>query len=43
VWARWGGELAPFVADGILVRERHRLRLTRDGMLLANEVMRVFV
>jgi oxygen-independent coproporphyrinogen-3 oxidase len=43
VWTRWGRELAPFVADGVLVRERHRLRLTRDGMLLANEVMRVFV
>ena len=43
VWARWGGDLAPFVAGGILAREGHRLRLTRDGMLLANEVMRVFV
>ena len=43
VWARWGGELAPFVGDGVLVGDRNRLRLTRHGMLLANEVMRVFV
>ena len=43
VWARWGCELAPFVEDGVLAREGNRLRLTRDGMLLANEVMRVFV
>ena len=43
VWGRWGRELAPFVGDGVLVRDRSRLRLTRDGMLVANEVMRVFV
>ncbi len=43
VWARWGRELAPFVGDGVLLHDRNRLRLTRDGMLLANEVMRVFV
>ena len=43
VWARWGRELAPFVGDGVLLCEGNRLRLTRDGMLLANEVMRVFV
>ena len=43
VWARWGCELAPFVEGGVLAREGNRLRLTRDGMLLANEVMCVFV
>ena len=43
VWARWGGELVPFVEAGVLARDRNRLRLTRNGMLLANEVMRVFV
>jgi oxygen-independent coproporphyrinogen-3 oxidase len=43
VWARWGGELAPFVDAGLLVREGSRLRLTRNGMLLASEVMQVFV
>jgi oxygen-independent coproporphyrinogen III oxidase len=44
VWRRYGTELAPFLADGRLL-ERHgsRLRLTRRGMLLANEVMAVFV
>jgi len=43
VWERWGHELAPFVDAGLLAHTRDRLRLTRDGMLLANEVMRVFV
>ena len=43
VWARWGRELEPFVEGGVLAREGNRLRLTRDGMLLANEVMCVFV
>jgi oxygen-independent coproporphyrinogen-3 oxidase len=43
VWARFGTNLAPFVAERLLVREGPRLRLTRDGMLLANEIMAVFV
>jgi len=43
VWARWGPELAPFVEAGLLVREEPWLRLTRPGMLLASEVMQVFV
>jgi oxygen-independent coproporphyrinogen-3 oxidase len=43
VWARFGTELAPFVDNGCLIREGVRLRLTRQGMLLANEVMAVFV
>lgn len=43
IWARWGAELAPFVESGLLVREPDRLRLTQDGMLLASEVMQVFV
>ena len=42
VWARHGAELAPFVAHGWLVRDA-RLRLTRQGMLMANEIMAVFV
>ena len=42
-WDRWGSELEPFVAAGLLVREERRLRLTREGMLLANEIMQVFV
>lgn len=43
VWARFGAELQPFVDEGMLVRDAARLRLTRAGMLLANEVMAVFV
>ena len=43
VWDRFGTDLAPFVAERLLVREGPRLRLTRDGMLLANEIMAVFV
>ena len=40
---RYGGALAPFVEAGLLVGEGQRLHLTRPGMLLANEIMSVFV
>jgi oxygen-independent coproporphyrinogen III oxidase len=43
VWARYGHALAPFVERGWLVRDDSRLRLTREGMLMANDVMAVFV
>jgi oxygen-independent coproporphyrinogen III oxidase len=43
VWSRFGPSLAPFADAGLLLREGNRLRLTRDGMLLANEIMGVFV
>jgi oxygen-independent coproporphyrinogen-3 oxidase len=43
VWQTHGGELEPFVLAGILRRQGARLALTRQGMLLANEVMSVFV
>ena len=43
VWARYGAELEPFVLEGLLVHDPGRLRLTRRGMLLAHEVMTVFV
>jgi len=43
VWARYGDALQPFLQEGWLVREGPRLRLTRHGMLMANEVMAVFV
>jgi oxygen-independent coproporphyrinogen III oxidase len=43
IWGRFGQRLAPFVDAGILLRQESRLRLTRTGMLLANEVMSVFV
>lgn len=43
VWARYGSTLRPFVDDGVLIYDGGRLRLSRRGMLLANEVMTVFV
>jgi oxygen-independent coproporphyrinogen III oxidase len=43
VWERFGPGLMPFVAAGVLVRRGPRLWLTREGMLVANEVMQVFV
>jgi oxygen-independent coproporphyrinogen-3 oxidase len=43
VWARFGGDLEPAREAGLLVREGASLRLTRRGMLLANEVMSIFV
>jgi len=43
VWYRYGRELERFVDGGMLLREGSRLRLTRPGMLLAHEVMAVFV
>ena len=43
VWARYAEALAPFLEEGWLVRDADCLRLTRAGMLMANEVMSVFV
>jgi len=43
VWQRFGARLTPYLDAGILCRRDTRLRLTRRGMLLANEVMSVFV
>ena len=43
VWQVYGADLEPFVQNGCLMRDCDRLRLTRRGMLLANEVMSVFV
>jgi oxygen-independent coproporphyrinogen-3 oxidase len=44
IWTRYGQDLASYVTAGILVHEPgRRLFLTRDGMLLANEVMAVFI
>jgi oxygen-independent coproporphyrinogen III oxidase len=42
VWARYGAELQPFVDQGLLAYDRS-LRLTRTGMLLAHEIMTVFI
>jgi oxygen-independent coproporphyrinogen-3 oxidase len=44
IWARYGQDLSPYVAAGLLVHEPgRRLALTRSGMLLANDVMAVFI
>lgn len=43
VWERWGERLAPFEDLGLLEHDDHRLRLTRRGMLLANDVMSAFL
>jgi oxygen-independent coproporphyrinogen-3 oxidase len=43
VWKQYGEALRPFLDEGWLVHDGPRLRLTRDGMLMANEVMAVFV
>lgn len=40
---RYGAAVGPFVEAGALVLERGRLRLTPSGMLVANEVMAVFL
>jgi oxygen-independent coproporphyrinogen-3 oxidase len=43
VWERYGAALQRFVSAGVLERSPEVLRLTREGMLLANEVCSVFV
>jgi oxygen-independent coproporphyrinogen-3 oxidase len=43
VWGQYGEALAPFLSAGLLEREGPVLRLTRRGMLVANEIMSVFV
>jgi oxygen-independent coproporphyrinogen-3 oxidase len=43
VWGRYGEDLEPFLREGTLQRSGERMWLTRQGMLLANEVMSVFV
>jgi oxygen-independent coproporphyrinogen-3 oxidase len=43
VWELYGGELQRFVDAGLLIYDRRRLKLNRAGMLLANEIMTVFL
>jgi oxygen-independent coproporphyrinogen III oxidase len=42
-WGRFGAALQPFVEAGVVCRDDDRVRLTREGMLVANEVMQIFV
>jgi oxygen-independent coproporphyrinogen-3 oxidase len=43
VWRLYGADLQRYVEAGLLMRQDRRMRLTRRGMLLAHEVMAVFV
>jgi coproporphyrinogen III oxidase-like Fe-S oxidoreductase len=43
LWDRYAADLHPFVEQGMLIYDGGAIRLTRDGMLLANEVMTVFI
>ena len=44
IWSRYGQDLTPYVSAGLLVHDPgRRLALTRRGMLLANDVMTVFI
>jgi len=43
VWRQYGAELQRFVEAGLLIYDDRRLKLTRAGMLLANEIMTVFL
>jgi len=43
LWRQYGGELERFVDAGLLIYDHRRLKLSRAGMLLANEIMTVFL
>ncbi len=43
VWRQFGGELQAFVDQQLLIYDGASLRLTRAGMLLAHEIMAVFI
>ena len=44
IWSRYGPDLIPYIDAGLLEWEAgRRLALTRRGMLLANDVMAVFI
>ncbi|MCX6539915.1 MAG: radical SAM family heme chaperone HemW [Acidobacteria bacterium] len=43
IWARYGDHLQPYLEAGLLRHEEGRLYLSRQGMLLANEVLAVFI
>jgi oxygen-independent coproporphyrinogen III oxidase len=43
LWGRYAAGLQPLAAAGRLTIDGHRVRLTRDGMLVANDIMQMFV
>ena len=43
VWDEYGSELQSYVDAGVLVYDGRSLRMSRPGMLLAHEVMTVFI
>ncbi|HEY0874996.1 MAG TPA: radical SAM family heme chaperone HemW [Vicinamibacterales bacterium] len=43
IWGKYGTSLAPFIDDGLLISDGRHLRFSREGMLLANEILQVFV
>ena len=43
VWRQYEAELQRFVEAGLLIYDDRRLKLSRAGMLLANEIMTVFL
>jgi oxygen-independent coproporphyrinogen-3 oxidase len=43
IHARYGSALQPSLEAGLVVWDESRLRLTRRGMLLANEILSIFV
>jgi oxygen-independent coproporphyrinogen-3 oxidase len=43
LWGRYREALQPLAAAGRLTIEDQRVRLTRDGMLVANDIMQLFV
>ncbi len=43
LWREYGEALLPFIDQRLLIYDGRGLRLTRAGMLLANEIMAVFI
>jgi oxygen-independent coproporphyrinogen III oxidase len=43
VWERFGEELQPFADQRLLIYDGRSLRMTREGMLVAHDVMTVFI
>jgi oxygen-independent coproporphyrinogen-3 oxidase len=42
-WTLYGAELEPFLDAGMMWKEGSRVGLTRQGMLVANEILTTFV